>query len=174
MIFRPKRYSIVNEALMALTRNTSQALLLNQFLYWTRRCYEFDEMLMAENYCRKMSKRLPVNITPRDGWFTITLARLAEEAMLVLSKESLQGFIKILVQRGWVEQKLFERESPDQKYYYRVNLYQLEMDLGKLGHEIPGFVRASKNDFGGPLSDSTKDNAFYHKSDYQCSFSKTQ
>lgn len=122
--FRPVRYAVLQEELMALTRNTSQAILLNQFLYWTRRSYEFDEFLELENQRRQQLKLPPVNVQFQDGWFSKSLESLSDETMILSSERSLKGFLLSLVERGWVERRpnAFTFGKDDQ---YRVNLSNL-------------------------------------------------
>ncbi len=45
---RPLRRVVIKEELVALTGDFMQALMLNQFLYWTRRIRDYDQLLEEE------------------------------------------------------------------------------------------------------------------------------
>lgn len=140
MSFRPTRIAVIREELMALTRNTFQAIVLNHFLYWTKRCYDFDAMLQEENRRRQKSFQSPVNLEPSQGWIRKSLAALADETMVLSSQDSFKCFVGALVDRGWIEKRIDQEDLGDTMPQYRVNLPQLSKDLNALGYALPGFI----------------------------------
>lgn len=151
MGFRPLKKISLQEGLMALTRNTSQALLLSQFLQWTQDCYGFDEILAEENKERTRLGQGPANVAPREGWFYASLQGMADACMLLSSQKSLESFVATLLQQGWLEMR--PATPCAQKCQYRVNLGALEADLKKIGYGLPGFTSDPAENAAPLLSD---------------------
>lgn len=139
MTFRPARVCVMREELVRLTGHSSQALVLNQLLYWTQRCHDFDEMLAEENQRRQQAEQPHVNMKPFHGWIRKSLTDLGTETMLSSSKESMRRFVTALMERGWVESRRNPGNAWDRTIQYRVNLVKLSDDLGKIGFTVPGF-----------------------------------
>lgn len=137
--FRPTRFTVLKEEFMALTRNTSQAILLDQFLHWTRQSYEFDELLKEENDRREKLKLPLANVAPHEGWFHKNFEALSEESMVLSSETSIKGFLTSLMDRGWVERRQ-DPFSCGKDFQYRVNLEALHRDLTEIGFALPGFI----------------------------------
>ncbi len=150
---RPLRRVVIKEELVALTGDFMQALVLNQFLYWTRRVRDYDQLLEEE-----AARTSPVdNITlpaPRHGWIYKKAEDLSEELMVGRSATTIRRVISRLVEKGW----LSERDNPqlawDRTKQYRVNLATLRHDLAALGYPLDAYKLYSNNNVAPAKSNS--------------------
>lgn len=132
---RPLRRVVIKEELVALTGDFMEALVLNQFLYWTSRVRDYDQLLQEE-----AARTSPANdITlpaPRHGWIYKKAEELSEELMVGRSATTIRRTISHLVEKGWLN----ERDNPhlawDRTKQYRVNLATLRHDLAALGYPL--------------------------------------
>lgn len=131
---RALKVSLVREELVELTDDPLIAIVLNQLLYWTQRVKDFDLLLEEEKHFNP-----ECNVSPRHGWIYKTADELTEETMLRVSRPTMRKYLKILVEKGWVD----ERDNPHYKWdktvQYRVNLRKLRKDLLALGYALPGY-----------------------------------
>jgi hypothetical protein len=131
---RPLKRAVIREELVALTGDVMQAVVLNQFLYWTERVRDFDAFVEEEK------ERDPeLQLQPRQGWIYKTAAQMAEETMLTVSESTMNRYMSALVKEGF----LLRRNNPahrwDRTYQYRVDLYEIQERLEALGYHLEGW-----------------------------------
>ena len=134
---RELKRSVIKEELVELTGDYRQAIILNQFLYWTSVKKKADKMLAEEiRICIENGE--DVNFKPQYGWIYKNSEELSEEIMLGLSKSNIRRHIKTLVEKGYLEERSNPRHKWDRTLQYRVNLVKLKRDLEALGYPLEG------------------------------------
>ena len=135
---KPLKRVVIKEELVELTGDFRPALILNQFIYWSERMYDADKYIMEEKE-RALKEDLIVNIDERKGWIYKTAEELSEEIMTGMSKSTVGRYIKQLVEKGYLIQRRNPKYKWDKTYQYRVNLYKIQLDLGKMGYVLVGY-----------------------------------
>lgn len=129
---------VVKEELVALTKDFTKAVILNQMIYWSERVADFDQFIMQEKNRAKHSG-VEINILETNGWIYKTADELSEETMLGLSPSAMREQLKKLVAAGY----LSERRNPEHKWdrtiQYRVNLIKIQRELLSLGYSLEGY-----------------------------------
>ncbi len=128
--------AVIREPLVKLTGNYLLALVLNQFIYWTWRVRDADELLKEEIARREKAGEESPELC--HGWIYKSARELSEELMIGKSAQSMGRYIKKLMDKGW----LARRNNPkskyrwDRRYQYRLDLGKLEKDLREIGYSI--------------------------------------
>ena len=135
---KPLKRVVIKEELVELTGDFRPALILNQFIYWSERMYDADKYIMEEKE-RALKEDLIVNIDESKGWIYKTAEELSEEIMTGMSKSNVGRYIKQLVEKGYLIQRRNPKYKWDKTYQYRVNLYKIQLDLGKMGYVLEGY-----------------------------------
>lgn len=135
---KPLKRVVIKEELVELTGDFRPALILNQFIYWSERMYDADKYIMEEKE-RALKEDLVINIDESKGWIYKTAEELGEELMTGMSKSTLGRYIKQLVEKGYLIQRRNPKYKWDKTYQYRVNLYKIQLDLGKMGYVLEGY-----------------------------------
>lgn len=125
------KIAIIRQELLELTGDYRQALILNQFIYWTSRVRDYD-LFLQEEHERKTNKEVEF----RNGWIYKTAEELSEETMLGLSPSNMRKHIKELVKKGWVQERRNPKYKWDKTLQYRVDTLKLNKDLYNLGYSI--------------------------------------
>ena len=92
---------VLREEFVALTQDPLVAIVLNQLLYWTQRVKDFDLFLKEEQFFNP-----ECNASPRHGWLYKTAKDLVEETMICVDRTTMRRYLKELIARGWVEQRV--------------------------------------------------------------------
>ena len=135
---KPLKRVVIKEELVELTGDFRPALILNQFIYWSERMYDADKYILEEKE-RALKEDLVVNIDESKGWIYKTAEELSEELMTGMSKSTVGRYIKQLVEAGYLMQRRNPKYKWDKTYQYRVNLYKIQLDLGKMGYVLEGY-----------------------------------
>ena len=135
---KPLKRVVIKEELVELTGDFRPALILNQFIYWSERMYDADKYIMEEKE-RALKEDLIVNIDESKWWIYKTAEELSEEIMTGMSKSTVGRYIKQLVEKGYLIQRRNPKYKWDKTYQYRVNLYKIQLDLGKMGYVLEGY-----------------------------------
>lgn len=130
--------AVIKEELVELTGNYVDAILLNQFIYWSERVTDFDQFIREEKE-RASLNDIDLNIEPANGWIYKKAEDLAEETMLNMSKSNMMTHIKTIVKAGWVEQRRNPKNKMDKTYQYRVDIVKIQRDLARLGFALEGY-----------------------------------
>ena len=136
---KPKKLkrAIIKEELVSITGDAINALLLQQFIYWSERVEDCDKFLKQENEIMEKNGERPYELLY--GWIYKTAEELSEETMLGLSASNMRNRIKALVSLGYIEQRNNPIKKWDRTLQYRVNLYKIITDLNKNGYHLEGY-----------------------------------
>lgn len=137
---------VIKEELVALTGDFIKAVILNQFIYWSERVGDFDKFIQEEKV-RAEQHGEELGISPTNGWIYKKAEELAEETMLGVSPATMGRHIKVLVEKGWLEQRQNPKYKWDQTKQYRVNLFKIQLDLLEIGYFLEGYKVDTKTLF---------------------------
>ena len=135
---KPLKRVVIKEELVELTGDFRPALILNQFIYWIERMYDTDKYILEEKE-RALKHEIEVSIDESKGWVYKTAEELNEEIMIGMSVPTIRKYIKQLVEKGYLIQRRNPKYKWDKTMQYRVDLYKVQLDLGKLGYVLEGF-----------------------------------
>lgn len=136
---------VIKEELVRLTGDIYRAIILNQFIYWSQRVRDVDR-LIAEEQRRMEYEATDLNMKPTNGWVYKTAEELLEETMLGISRQSVNRYVNVLVEQGY----LLCRSNPDHKWdrtkQYRVDFVKVRRDLAELGYTLDGYAMLNLSD----------------------------
>ena len=130
---KPLKRVVIKEELVELTGDFRPALILNQFIYWIERMYDTDKYILEEK-----ERALKHEIESK-GWVYKTAEELNDELMIGMSVPTIRKYIKQLVEKGYLIQRRNPKYKWDKTMQYRVDLYKVQLDLGKMGYVLEGF-----------------------------------
>ena len=124
---------ILREGLLSVTGHPVEAMILQKFLFWTGRLWDFDQFMYEECMHRKPDIQ---GESPESGWVEKTVADLLSDLALPSNRHSIKRHLKSLVQKGF----LYEREDPVYPWkhtrQYRLNLFKLQTALSRRGYSM--------------------------------------
>ena len=129
---------VIKEELVELTGDYRPAIILNQMLYWTERMFDTDNYIREEK-TRALNNDTEINIMESKGWIYKTAEDLNEELMVGMSTPTIRKYIKQLVEKGYLVQRKNPKYKWDKTIQYRVDLYKIQLGLGKLGYALEGY-----------------------------------
>ena len=135
---KPLKRVVIKEELVELTGDFRPALILNQFIYWIERMYDTDKYILEEKE-RALKHEIEVSIDESKGWVYKTAEELNDELMIGVSVPTIRKYIKQLVEKGYLIQRRNPKYKWDKTMQYRVDLYKVQLDLGKMGYVLEGF-----------------------------------
>ncbi len=125
---------VIKEELVALTGHYVQALILNQFVYWSERTKDFDQFIDEER------KRDPdITLDPTKGWVYKTAEDLSDELMLGMSVSTIRRHLGKLVKSGHLDERNNPNHKWDRTLQYRPNMVKIQTDLFHLGYALEGY-----------------------------------
>ena len=143
--YRKLKRAIIKEELVSLTGDFKQAIVLNQFIYWSERVKDSKRFMEEEvERGRKFSDgsvETPEDISESlmNGWIYKTADEMIEEVMLTISKTTMQRIIDSLVDKEWLSRRRNPKYQWDKTYQYRLNLNKLQTDLLAIGFALEGY-----------------------------------
>ncbi|GMA66222.1 hypothetical protein NZD89_29050 (plasmid) [Alicyclobacillus fastidiosus] len=145
MMQRKLKRVVVKQELVELTGDIFKAIILNQFVYWSERVYDFDKLISEERE-RMNEEGQTLNMHPTEGWIYKSADELNDETMLGISPATMGRHIKSLIDAGY----LLSRNNPEHKWdrtkQYRVDFVKLCGDLAKLGYTLDGYPFSTETD----------------------------
>ena len=135
---KPLKRVVIKEELVELTGDFRPALILNQFIYRIERMYDTDKYILEEKE-RALKHEIEVSIDESKGWVYKTAEELNDELMIGMSVPTIRKYIKQLVEKGYLIQRRNPKYKWDKTMQYRVDLYKVQLDLGKMGYVLEGF-----------------------------------
>lgn len=127
-----EQVAVIRKEFVLLTGDPFSAVILNQLMYWTQRVRDFDLLLKEERTFRP-----DCNVPPRHGWIYKTAHDLIEETMLGISHPTMRKYLKVLIDRGWIDERAHPIDKWNKTTQYRVNLRKLQEDLIAIGRNLP-------------------------------------
>ncbi len=129
---------VIKEELFALTGDFKEAIILNQFIYWSERIRDFDKFVEEENKRMQMETgEEPIDLN--NGWIFKSVKELKEEIMINLSESNLSKYINNLVEKEFLSKRRNPKYKWDKTFQYRVNLKYIQISLNKLGYCLEGY-----------------------------------
>ena len=129
---------VIKQELVELTGDYRAALILNQFIYWTERMRDTDKYIREEKE-RAIKEDISVDISESNGWIYKSAEELNDELMVGMSKPTIRKYIKQLIEQGYIHERQNPKYKWDKKTQYRLNLYNIQLDLAKLGYALEGY-----------------------------------
>ncbi len=129
---------VIKEELVILTGDYINALILNQFLYWSERTKDFDKFVQEEKE-RGVPEDSDLNIELTFGWIYKTADELSTELMLRVSGSTIRRHITKLVKAGWIDQRHNPNHKWDRTLQYRPNIINIQTDLEVMGYSLEGY-----------------------------------
>ena len=130
---------VIKEELVALTGNYINAILLQQFIYWSERVKDFDKFIEQEKIRSQKYSDTPCNFDAQNGWIYKSAEQLSNETMLGLSNSNIRKHIKELIKHGWIMQRTNPKYKWDKTLQYRVDLVKVQSDLNAIGYTLEGY-----------------------------------
>lgn len=136
--------AVIKEELIAVTKNLFGAVILNQLLYWTKRVKDYEQFVTEEiNRIQNPDESMNQNLLY--GWIYKKADELREETMLCCNENTIRNHLKLLVNKGYLDQRNNGKYKWDRTYQYRVNLKKLIEDLNTLQFHLEGFETFYRN-----------------------------
>lgn len=129
--------AVIKEELIAITGNFIDAVILNQFIYWSERVKDFDEYIKQENDRARKCGQNPQDLT--GGWIYKTADDMSSETMLGLSASNIRLHIKALEKAGYISERTNPKYKWDRTKQYRVNLNEIVTALAEKGYTLDGY-----------------------------------
>ena len=125
--------AVIKEEYVEITGNYITALILNQFVYWSERVKDFDNMLKEE---KEMAKKdgIDINLDFKCGWIYKKTEELSEELMLGTSKSTMRQHIKKLIEMELITERRNPNYKWDRTLQYRVNFSKINEMLKDKGY----------------------------------------
>jgi hypothetical protein len=133
---RQEKVAVLREGYFKITGNVTEAMLLNQMIYWSQRVSDYDQFISEENARRKIEEQDAINLTY--GWIHKTATELKDEIMSDDSRMTIQRKIDNLVKKGYLERRNNPIHAYDRTYQYRVNMLKIYDDLNSCGYQLEG------------------------------------
>ena len=129
--------AVIKEEFIAITGNFIDAVILNQFIYWSERVKDFDEYIKQENDRAKKCGQNPQDLT--GGWIYKTADDMSSETMIGLSASNMRLHIKALEKAGYISERTNPKYKWDRTKQYRVNLNEIVTALAEKGYTLDGY-----------------------------------
>ena len=144
---RPNKV-VLKEGFVVLTGDPIAAIVLNQMLYWSERRNDADSFILEE-----LQRETP-DAPPPDGshgWIYKSSEELAGELMGLGSEATIRRKLKLLVDKGWLDERHNPKYAWDRTMQYRPNIAKIQRDLMANGYVLdeyrlisPEYIRAAK------------------------------
>ena len=126
--------AVIREDLLSITANYKEAIILNQFIYWSERVEDADKFIKAENEIAKRNGEPEKE--PLYGWIYKAAEELADEVMLGLSASQVRKYIAKLVEYGYIQRRNNPKYRWDRTFQYKVNLVNIAKALKAKGYPL--------------------------------------
>lgn len=130
--------AVLKEEYVAITENTSRALILNQMIYWSERIRDFDKFI-DEEVKRSNNEGRDINIDLTKGWIYKSYDELRNELMISDSIKTISRHLNNLVDCGFLDRRRNPNYRYDRTYQYRVNLLKIRKALNLKGYELQDY-----------------------------------
>jgi hypothetical protein len=130
---------IIKEELVELTGSFQEAIILNQFIYWTERAYDYDKFKLQEIERAKANNLKTDEPELLNGWIYKSAQELSEETMLGAHKSTIRRYINSLVENGFLMERCNPKYQWDKTKQYRVDIAYINRELNKLGYCLDGY-----------------------------------
>lgn len=137
------KVAVVKEEIVSITKDYRLALVLNQFLFWAERVYDFDDFIKEENEVRLINNQDEIDL--RNGWIYKSSKQLIDELMMNCNEKTMRRYCKTLVKMGYLSERSNPKDKWDKKRQYRVNYNLIIRDLHNNGYQLQGYKYGLKD-----------------------------
>ncbi|MHA1592412.1 MAG: hypothetical protein ACTSUP_08075 [Candidatus Heimdallarchaeaceae archaeon] len=113
--------AVIRDAYVVITNNYKEAVILNQFIYWTMRVYDYDNFITEENERITKENNNAPRIELTSGWIYKKAEALSKETLLGLNPGTIRTYIRNLVEAGYISERNNPKYSWDKTKQYRIN-----------------------------------------------------
>jgi hypothetical protein len=139
------KIAVIREEYVAITNDHQLALVLNQFIYWSERIYDFDQFIEEENTNRLTTGKEALSLN--HGWIYKTADKLADELMMKCDGKTIRTYCQKLVKMGYLAERNNPENKWDKKKQYRVIFRNVINDLHSSGYNLQGYKYDLENMF---------------------------
>lgn len=157
---------VIKEEYVAITGDMMEAIILNQFVYWSERSKDFDKFIKEE---KERFKKFGNNTAEDEpnmdltfGWIYKKAVELKDEIMSTDSEKTINRKLTSLVKKGFLDRRNNPKIKYDRTYQYRVNFENIIIAMVEKGYMIQDYkvdlnfiAEALKTDKG-QIDDSNK------------------
>lgn len=140
--YRKLKTVVIREELFAITRNTTQAIILGQLLYWTDKVKDIDKYIIEETKRRNAEGiDTQCDIPLSYGWIYKKASELIEECLLDASPQKCRRHLQALEEKGFIDSQYNPNLRYDRTLQYRVNFVNILAAIYKEGYRgLQGYV----------------------------------
>jgi len=140
--------AVIKEEFVALTGNCEQAVILNQFDYWSHRTDDIDAYIEEEIARQQNTEAIDIlEKAKTNGWIYKSVKELLSEIMLSISEKTARRHLITLVEHGWLQERDNLDNRWDKRKQYRYNLAKVQKDLSDLKYPLEGWtIITNQND----------------------------
>lgn len=124
---------VLSEEIFALTEDTFEAIILNQFIYWQERVLDFDLFIKEERQRAELNDK-PLNIEETNGWIYKKTLDLKDECMLNVSEQTMRKYIRNLINKGFLYSRTNPKYKWDKTFQYRVDIIYVIKKIREKGY----------------------------------------
>lgn len=135
--------AVIREDYLAITGDTTEALLLNQLIYWSERMYDTDAYIAEERDRQQTAGEAQANFPLTHGWVYKSADKFKDEIMTHDSPRTINRKLDNLVSKGFVSRRHNPKTDMkfDRKYQYRVNFVAVIAALDEAGYVLEGYAK---------------------------------
>ena len=152
--YTPLKRAVIKEEYVAITGDTTEAIILNQLIYWSERIKDFDKFILEEAQRKLQAPNSSSNEEDTQellhGWIYKKASELKDEIMSTDSEVTINRKVNSLVSKGLVDRRRNPKLRYDRTYQYRVNFHNLIVALAEKGYTLEGY-RVDLNMYIKPL-----------------------
>ncbi len=147
---RKIRKVVLREDYLAITGDFREAIILNQFIYWSERVKDADKIIAQENEIAR--KHGEIEREPLYGWIYKSAENMANEIMIGISGKQVGRYIKSLESKGFLDKRRNPKYKWDRTYQYRVNFINIALALREQGYSFSEYKLDLPEDLTKPIT----------------------
>jgi hypothetical protein len=136
-LFIKKKKVVLREEFMELTKDLSQALVLSQMMYWTKKIDNLNDLILEEN--KRLAEHGQMQIEYFHGWIWKSARQMKEELFNSMSEDTIQRAFSALSEKGIFVKRRNPKFKYDRTLQYRIDLVLLRRRLKDIGIEFTDF-----------------------------------
>lgn len=126
---------VIREELFTLTKDTFEAIILSQLIYWQERVNDFDKFIIEEKNRNIQEGKEKIDIQLTKGWMYKSATELKDECMLSISEVTIRRYLQKLIDKHYVECRKNPLNKWDRTLQYRVNMKFVISKVKSLGFD---------------------------------------
>lgn len=137
--------AVIREDYLAITGDMTEALLLNQLIYWSDRMYDTDAYIAEERDRQRTAGQTQADFPLTHGWIYKSAEAFKDETMTNDSPRTISRKLDSLVAKGFLSRRHNPKTNMkfDRKYQYRVDFVGVIAALEAAGYVLEGYAKFS-------------------------------